>query len=444
MSSHILEHVSALQNQIPAATSVASGKLVRGIGLTLEAVGCQMPVGSQCLVQTIDGQIEAEVVGFAENVTYLMPTEAVKGIVPGSRVEPLDREQGLPVGMSLLGRVVDGNGQPLDGLGAIKPEKRVPLNKPPINPLLRKPIDKPLDVGVRAINSVITVGLGQRMGLFAGSGVGKSVLLGMMTRGTAADVVVVGLVGERGREVKEFIQDILGEEERQKSVVVAAPADTSPLMRLKGCETAVTIAEYFRDKGMNVLLLVDSLTRYAMAQREIALAVGEPPATKGYPPSVFARLPALVERAGNGKDGQGSITAFYTVLTEGDDLQDPIADAARAILDGHIVLSRKMAESGHYPAIDIEASISRVMPMVVSEEHLSASRRIKQVYSNYQQNKDLINIGAYTKGTDPRLDLAIAAEPAINAFLQQNMLQVLPYDESLESMMKLTQGLGKG
>ncbi|MDC0601560.1 flagellar protein export ATPase FliI [Aliiglaciecola sp.] len=438
------QQIQNLQSHVSESTTVASGKLVRGIGLTLEAVGCQMPVGSQCLVQTIDGQIEAEVVGFAENITYLMPTEAVKGIVPGSRVEPLDREQGLPVGMSLLGRVVDGNGKPIDGLGAIKAEKRVSLNKPPINPLLRKPIAQPIDVGVRAINSVITVGLGQRMGLFAGSGVGKSVLMGMMTRGTTADVVVVGLVGERGREVKEFIQDILGEEERKKSVVVASPADTSPLMRLKGCETAVAIAEYFRDKGMNVLLLIDSLTRYAMAQREIALAVGEPPATKGYPPSVFARLPALVERAGNGQEGQGSITAFYTVLTEGDDMQDPIADAARAILDGHIVLSRILAESGHYPAIDIEASISRVMPTVVSEEHLSASRRIKQVYSNYQQNKDLINIGAYTKGTDPRMDLAIAAEPAINAFLQQSMQQVLPYDESLEGMMALTKGLGNG
>lgn len=442
MTSSILEKIKSLQSHIPEAPSIASGKLVRGIGLTLEAVGCQMPVGSQCLVQTIDGQIEAEVVGFAEKITYLMPTEAVKGIVPGSRVQPLDREQGLPVGMSLLGRVVDGNGQPLDGLGAIKAEKRVPLNKPPINPLLRRPIEKPLDVGVRAINSMITVGLGQRMGLFAGSGVGKSVLMGMMTRGTSADVVVVGLVGERGREVKEFIQDILGDEERQKSVVVASPADTSPLMRLKGCETAVAIAEYFRDKGMNVLLLIDSLTRYAMAQREIALAVGEPPATKGYPPSVFARLPALVERAGNGRDGQGSITAFYTVLTEGDDLQDPIADAARAILDGHVVLSRTLADSGHYPAIDIEGSISRVMPMVVSDEHMLASRRIKQVYSNYQQNKDLISIGAYTKGTDPRMDLAIAAEPAINAFLQQGMKQVLPYDESLEGMMALTKGLG--
>lgn len=443
MSAQILANIKALHQQIPKAPIVAAGKLVRGIGLTLEAVGCQMPVGSQCLIQTVDGEIEAEVVGFGENITYIMPTQAVKGIVPGSRVQPLNREQGLPVGMSLLGRVVDGNGQPLDGLGAIQAEKRVPLTRPPMNPLLRKPITRPLDVGVRAINSIITVGSGQRMGLFAGSGVGKSVLMGMMTRGTTADVVVVGLVGERGREVKEFIQDILGEEERQKAVVVAAPADTSPLMRLKGCETAVTIAEYFRDKGMNVLLLIDSLTRYAMAQREIALAVGEPPATKGYPPSVFARLPALVERAGNGSETQGSITAFYTVLTEGDDLQDPIADSARAILDGHIVLSRELADSGHYPAIDIEASISRVMPMVVSPEHLQTARRIRQVYSTYQRNRDLISIGAYTRGNDPRIDLAINAEPAINAFLQQGTQQILTFDESLETMYKLGTGLGK-
>ncbi|GAC18748.1 flagellar protein export ATPase FliI [Paraglaciecola arctica] len=443
MSTAMLERIKRLKDQVPQAPIVACGKLVRGIGLTLEAVGCQMPVGSQCLIQTMEGEIEAEVVGFAENITYLMPTEAVKGIVPGSRVQPLNREQGLAVGMDLLGRVVDGNGQPLDGLGPIKAEKRVPLSRPPMNPLLRKPITQPLDVGVRAINSIVTVGLGQRMGLFAGSGVGKSVLMGMMTRGTAADVVVVGLVGERGREVKEFIQDILGEEERAKSVVVAAPADTSPLMRLKGCETAVTIAEYFRDKGLNVLLLIDSLTRYAMAQREIALAVGEPPATKGYPPSVFARLPALVERAGNGSENQGSITAFYTVLTEGDDLQDPIADAARAILDGHIVLSRDLADSGHYPAIDIESSISRVMPMVVSEEHVLGARRIRQVYSNYQRNRDLISIGAYSKGTDPRIDLAINAEPAINAFLQQGMQQIIDFEHSIADMATLSGGLGK-
>lgn len=444
MTNGFSQYFRELSSRVKSPPIVAAGKLVRGIGLTLEAVGCQMPVGSQCLVQTVDGEIEAEVVGFGENITYLMPTEAVRGIVPGSRVMPLNRLGGLAVGMGLLGRVVDGNGQPLDGLGPIDTDVRVATNKPPINPLTRKPITQALDVGVRAINALNTVGMGQRMGLFAGSGVGKSVLLGMMTRGSQADVVVVGLIGERGREVKEFIHDILSEEERKRAVVVAAPADTSPLMRLKGCETAVTIAEYFRDQGMNVLLLIDSLTRYAMAQREIALAVGEPPATKGYPPSVFARLPALVERAGNGSDRQGSITAFYTVLTEGDDLQDPIADASRAILDGHIVLSRQLADSGHYPAIDIEASISRVMPAVVSEEHLLQARRIRQVYSTYKQNQDLIAIGAYARGSDPRIDLAIKAEPAINAFLQQGMTNVLPYDESLQAMTALASGLGTG
>lgn len=443
MAQTLSDKIHALIDQVPKAPAIASGKLVRGIGLTLEAIGCNMPVGSQCLVQTIDGEIEAEVVGFADDITYLMPTENVKGIIPGSRVHPLQKETGLPVGNALLGRVIDANGAPLDGLGKIQTQKRVPTTSSPINPLLREPINEPLDVGVRAINSMITVGNGQRMGLFAGSGVGKSVLMGMMTRGTQADVVVVGLVGERGREVKEFIQDILTEEDRAKAVVVAAPADTSPLMRLKGCETAVTVAEYFRDQGKNVLLLIDSLTRYAMAQREIALAVGEPPATKGYPPSVFARLPALVERAGRGNKQQGSITAFYTVLTEGDDLQDPIADAARAILDGHIVLSRKLADSGHFPAIDVEASISRVMPNIVGEQHIQESRRIRQIHALYQQNKDLISIGAYTRGSDPRIDLAIAAESAIKAFYQQGMKQVITFDESYNTMSTLASGLNQ-
>ena len=282
------------------------------------------------------------------------------------------------------------------------------------------------------------------MGLFAGSGVGKSVLLGMMTRGTTADVVVVGLIGERGREVKEFIEEILGAEGRARSVVVAAPADASPLMRLKGSETALTIAEYFRDQGLNGLLLMDSLTRYAQAQREIALAIGEPPATKGYPPSVFAKLPALVERAGNGAEGQGSITAFFTVLTEGDDLQDPIADAARAILDGHIVLSRELADSGHYPAIDIEKSISRVTPMVTSEEHMMMARTVKQCYSLYQQNRDLITIGAYQKGADPRLDQAIAIRPKLEQFLQQKMKEVVSYGDCLQALHQVAMTLLRG
>lgn len=441
MTLALTEHIQNIRQSLPIAMPIASGKLVRGVGLTLEAIGCQIPIGGRCRVQTMSGKVEAEVVGFANEVTYLMPAESIKGIVPGSLVEPIAHDSGLGVGDALLGRVLDGNGDPLDGKGPIRFEKRISTQAPPINPLQRKAVGEPLDVGVRTINSMLTVGKGQRMGLFAGSGVGKSVLMGMMTRGTTADVVVVGLIGERGREVKEFIEDILTADDMAKAVVVAAPADTSPLMRLKGSETAITIAEYFRDKGKNVLLLMDSLTRYAMAQREIALAVGEPPATKGYPPSVFAKLPALVERAGNGNQYQGSITAFYTVLTEGDDLQDPIADAARAILDGHIVLSRSLAESGHYPAIEIEASISRVMPQVVSAEHEQNARNIKRVYSAYQQNKDLINLGAYARGSDATIDLSIAAAPAINAFLQQGTKQVISFEQGFEALQTLGQGL---
>jgi flagellum-specific ATP synthase len=441
MTLALADQIKEINKAVYHCKAINAGKLVRGVGLTLEAIGCQIAVGGRAMVQTMQGRVEAEVVGFANNITYLMPTESIKGIVPGSFVEAISSDSGLAVGENLLGRVVDANGSPLDGLGPIETTHRVSTNPPPINPLVRKPVNEPLDVGVRAINAVITVGKGQRMGLFAGSGVGKSVLLGMMTRGTSADVVVVGLIGERGREVKEFIDDILSTEDRKKAVVVAAPADTSPLMRLKGSETAVTIAEYFRDQGKNVLLLMDSLTRYAMAQREIALAIGEPPATKGYPPSVFAKLPALVERAGNGTAQQGSITAFYTVLTEGDDLQDPIADAARAILDGHIVLSRELADSGHYPAIDIESSISRVMPQVVSEQHDQQARLIKRVYSTYQQNKDLINIGAYARGSNPNIDLSISAAPAIDAFLQQGIKQIIDMNKTLETVNTLASGI---
>jgi flagellum-specific ATP synthase len=414
-----------------------AGRLVRVVGLTLEAVGVKAAIGSQCLVETAQGDLIAEIVGFSKDITFLMPEQSLQGVLPGARVVPLTTKFRLPLSMELLGRVVDGVGNPLDGKGPIKNSDTYHINSKPINPLSRRAITEPLDVGVRAINSFLTVGIGQRMGLFAGSGVGKSVLLGMMTRGTTADVIVVGLIGERGREVKEFIEEILGEEGRARSVVVAAPADNSPLMRLKGCETSVQIAEYFRDQGLNVLLLVDSLTRYAQAQREIALAVGEPPATKGYPPSVFSKLPQLVERAGNGGDGQGSITGFFTVLTEGDDLQDPIADAARAILDGHIVLSRSLADAGHYPAVDIEGSISRVMPMVTSDEHQQLARQLKQVYSLYQQNKDLIAIGAYSRGNDPRIDQSIDLMPVITFFLQQKMLEVIPYDQSLAQLQEI-------
>ena len=437
-SEKLIETLKQCDQHVHSYKTSVAGRLVRVVGLTLEAVGVRASVGSQCIVETSAGELIAEVVGFEGEKTYLMPEQSLQGVIPGARVIPIGKKAQIPLSMDLLGRVIDGVGKPLDGGPNIKSQDEYQRSNEPINPLARRAISEPLDVGVRSINSFLTVGKGQRMGLFAGSGVGKSVLLGMMTRGTNADVIVVGLVGERGREVKEFIEEILGEEGRARSVVVAAPADNSPLMRLKGCETAMLVAEYFRDQGLNVLLLLDSITRYAQAQREIALAVGEPPATKGYPPSVFSRLPQLVERAGNGGEGQGSITAFFTVLTEGDDLQDPIADAARAILDGHIVLSRELADSGHYPAVDIEKSISRVMPMVSSEEHQLMAQQMRQIYSIYQQNQDLIAIGAYTQGADPKIDAAIRANPAINLFLQQKMKDVLPYDQSLLQLQELT------
>ncbi|MDN3614413.1 MAG: flagellar protein export ATPase FliI [Vibrio gallaecicus] len=424
----LAERLSQYKVQGLKSRPIASGRLVRVVGLTLEATGCKAPIGSLCLVETMSGEMEAEVVGFSGDNLYLMPSEQITGILPGARVTPVTAESGIPVGMELLGRVIDGVGNPLDGLGAIYTEHRASFNSDPINPLSRKPISEPLDVGLKAINGLLTVGKGQRIGLFAGSGVGKSVTLGMMTRGTTAQVVVVGLIGERGREVKEFIEEILGEDGRKRSVVVAAPADSSPLMRLKGCQTALTVAEYFRDQGLDVLLLMDSLTRFAQAQREIALSVGEPPATKGYPPSVFAKLPALVERAGNGSDEQGSITAFFTVLTEGDDLQDPIADASRAILDGHIVLSREMADAGHYPAIDVEKSVSRVMPQITTEEHVMMSKAVRQVLSICRKNQDLVSIGAYKPGTDQAIDSAFTLKPRLDDYLQQKMKETVPYD----------------
>ncbi|MCX7180230.1 MAG: FliI/YscN family ATPase, partial [Proteobacteria bacterium] len=334
-------------------------------------------------------------------------------------------------------RVLDGNGRPLDGRGPIETKQSRSLQGSSVNPLSRAPISRSLDVGVRAINSLLTVGRGQRLGLFAGSGLGKSVLLGMMARYTEAEVIVVGLIGERGREVKEFIEDILGKEGMRRSVVVAAPADTNPLMRLQGASYATAIAEEFRDQGRQVLLIMDSLTRYAMAQREIALAIGEPPVTRGYPPSVFARLPQLVERAGNGTEGGGSITAFYTVLAEGDDQQDPIAEAARAILDGHIVLSRHLADAGHYPAIDIEQSISRAMTNLITPPHLAHVRQFKLLYSRYQRSRDLIAVGAYASGSDPVLDQAILLHPLLERFLQQDLHERANYPESLSKLNQL-------
>ncbi len=412
------------------------GRLRRVVGLTLEAEGCEAAMGSRCLVDTADGvALETEVVGFADDRLLLMPVSEMHGVLPNARVRPCARLGGLPVGEGLLGRVIGADGVPLDDLGPLDLDEHAALKRDPINPMARKPIDTPLDTGVRAINALLTVGRGQRLGLFAGSGVGKSTLLGMMTRYTDADVVVVGLIGERGREVKEFVEQTLGVEGRARAVIVAAPADAPPLKRLRGAQYATAIAEWFRDRGLRVLLLMDSLTRYAQAQREIALAIGEPPATKGYPPSVFALMPALVERAGNDANGRGSITAFYTVLTEGDDHRhDPIADAARAILDGHIVLSRDLAEAGHYPSIDIEASISRVMPAVVNKEQMQAAQRFRKVYSAYRQQRDLIAVGAYQKGADAQVDQAIAMWPRILKFLQQEVDEPVTLREAQERL----------
>ena len=430
----------------------ASGRVVRATGLVLEAVGLRTPLGSACRIEiTAPGSdrpdfAEAEVVGFSGDKLFLMPLAEISGLVPGARVFPLGDGEGtgarrFPLGDALLGRVVDGNGRPLDGGAPLDDVPHGTLASPPMNPLARAPIDTQIDVGIRAINTLLSIGRGQRMGLFAGSGVGKSVLLGMMARYTGADVIVVGLIGERGREVKDFIDNILGEEGRRRSVVVAAPADTSPLQRLQGAAYATRVAEHFRDAGLSVLLIMDSLTRYAMAQREIALAIGEPPATKGYPPSVFAKLPGLVERAGNGETGGGSITAFYTVLTEGDDQQDPIADSARAILDGHVVLSRALAESGHYPAIDIEASISRAMTAIVGGGQQQRAQQFKQLFSRYQRNRDLISVGAYSPGHDPSLDRAVELYPSIEHFLQQGIGERADINDSQQALSALLGGV---
>jgi len=433
------------------------GTLTRVAGLVLEAAGIRVPVGSVCQVQTEGpghAPVNAEVVGFSGDRAFLMPTGEVHGLASGARVRPRpvpmiaprlgaenhpwrrseDRGLHLPMGDGLLGRVIDPHGHPMDRLGPLDLVHNEPMTRRPINAMDRDPVRQPLDTGVRAINALLTVGRGQRIGLFAGTGVGKSVLLGMMARYTQADVIVVGLIGERGREVKEFIEDILGEEGLQRSVVVAAPADAPPLTRMQGATYATAIAEHFRDRGAHVLLLMDSLTRYAMAQREIALAIGEPPATKGYPPSCFAKLPQLVERSGNGLNGVGSITAFYTVLSEGDDQQDPIADAARGILDGHIVLSRELAEAGHYPAIDVERSVSRVMTSVAAPEHIDAARRVRQLLAKFNKARDLIQLGAYQPGHDPELDAAVRSHGAIAALLQQNMHEPAALAASLRQL----------
>lgn len=425
-----LDH-AASQLRIPEV--LAEGRLVNLSGMRLQVEGLNAGIGSRCLIHTgkRDG-VEAEVIGFNGDRLILMCEGGAEGLKPGARVTQLTGSGRVAVGADLLGRVIDGAGQPLDGFPRAPGELTVPLRGEAINPMDRTAIDTPLDVGVRAINSLVTIGRGQRMGLFAGSGVGKSTLLGMMTRFTSADVIVVGLVGERGREVREFVEDSLGPEGLARSVVVATPADTSPLMRVAGCWRATAIAEYYRAQGLNVLLLIDSLTRFAHAQREIGLAAGEPPVSRGYTPSVFSLLPTLIERAGN--VGAGSITAIYTVLTEGDDLQDPVADSARAILDGHIVLSRQTAESGLFPAIDVEASVSRSMMQIVNNEHLQQSRLVKEAFATYRANRDLISVGAYRHGSDPKIDMAIQSQGAIRQLVEQPLDQPADFNASLAAL----------
>jgi len=422
-----------------AAARVA-GRLVRLNGILLECVGCPLVTGQLCRIESADGSfIDAQAVGFNRDITYLMPFKQPTGLMAGARVFPEDKAQEVLIGESWLGRVVSGLGEPIDGKGKLGGSDVLPASAPSINPLTRQPVAEPLDVGVKAINGMLTIGKGQRVGLMAGSGVGKSVLLGMITRQTKAQVVVVGLIGERGREVKEFIDHSLGAEGLAKSIVVAAPADESPLMRLKATELCHAIAAWFRDRGYDVLLLVDSLTRYAMAQREIALSLGEPPATKGYPPSAFGIIPRLVESAGN-SESSGSMTAIYTVLAEGDDQQDPIVDCARAVLDGHIVLTRKLAEAGHYPAIDIAQSISRCMTQITPREHQQAARALKQHYAAYMEIKPLIPLGGYVAGADPAVDKAVKVFPAIVRFLTQEMHEAAPLEQVQGQMQKLFPG----
>ncbi len=399
-----------------------SGTLVRLVGLTLETRGIMAPLGACCEVMGKDGhRVEAEVVGFNDKTLYLMPFTDPVGVGPGDTVRVMSNSGQVRLGNELLGRVIDGRGMPIDG----KPMPHLPdqlsLLGCPLNPMERGPIEEILDVGVKAINGALTIGRGQRIGLVAGSGVGKSVLLGMLTRFTKADIVVIGLIGERGREVQAFIHESLGEEGLAKSVVIAAPANVSPVLRLKATHMTHVVAEYFRDQGKNVLMLCDSLTRVAHAQREIGLAIGEPPTAKGYPPSVFALLPNLIERGGVGRHGHGSITSIYTVLAEGDDGNDPIVDIARASLDGQVMLSRRLADQAHYPAIDLNGSISRVMQTLVNSDELKQSNKLRRLWSVYQQNADLVQVGAYEAGSNPELDEAIRIREQMVDFLRQDM-----------------------
>jgi flagellum-specific ATP synthase len=422
---------------VPVATP--TGRLVAVQGLLLESVGVRLHTGQRCRVELVDGDwLDAQVVGFRDKVTYLMPFKKADGLVTGARVLPAAGPSSIQIGPQWMGRMVNGLGEPIDGLGRLGGDQILSTTPPRVNPLRKAPVEEPLDVGVRAINAMLTIGKGQRVGLMAGSGVGKSVLLGLITRQTVADVIVVGLIGERNREVREFVEKSLGPEGLKRAVLVVAPADESPLMRVMATELCHSVAAHFRDRGQNVLLLCDSLTRYAMALREVALSLGEPPATRGYPPSVFSNLPQLCESAGNGENPDGSMSAIYTVLAEGDDQQDPVVDSARAILDGHIVLTRELAERGHYPAIDVAQSISRCMAQVVTPDHAQAARRLKAAMAKHARVRDLIPLGAYQPGADPETDRAVKLHPHIEAFLCQGTREDAPFGpcvDQLKAMM---------
>jgi flagellum-specific ATP synthase len=416
------------------------GRVSQVVGMVIEGIGPAAAVGDVCHI-SVAGRpqpIPAEVVGFRDEKILLMPLGEVRGIEPGCRIMPLGASAQASVGKGLLGRVLDGMGQPIDEKGPIDYEGEAPLYARPLNPVLRKRIAQPVDVGVRAINALLTIGRGQRMAIFSGSGVGKSTLLGMMARHTTADVNVIALIGERGREVREFLEKDLGEEGRKRSVVVVATSDQHPLLRMRGAYLATALAEYFRDQGKDVLFMMDSITRFAMASREVGLAIGEPPTAKGYTPSVFAQLPRLLERAGT-TSGPGSITGIYTVLVDGDDLMDPIADAIRAIADGHIVLSRDLANQNHYPAIDVLASISRVMGDIVAPEQIETRNKLVALLATYRRSEDLINIGAYVVGSNPNIDYAIKKTPEINAFLRQAVAEKVPHADALNQMKALFQ-----
>ena len=414
------------------------GRVSQVVGLVIEGIGPAAAVGDACQM-TLTGQpqaIPAEVVGFRDEKTLLMPLGEVRGIEPGCRIMPLGAPAQARVGKGLLGRVLDGMGQPIDEKGPMDYEDEVPLYARPVNPVLRRRISQPVDVGVRTINALLTIGKGQRMAIFSGSGVGKSTLLGMMARHTTADVNVIALIGERGREVREFLEKDRGEEGRKRSVVVVATSDRHPLLRMRGTYLATALAEYFRDQGKDVLFMMDSITRFAMASREVGLAVGEPPTAKGYTPSVFAQLPRLLERAGT-THGPGSITGIYTVLVDGDDLMDPIADAIRSIADGHIVLSRDLANQNHYPAIDVLASISRVMGDIVAPEQMETRNKLVALLATYRRSEDLINIGAYVAGTNPNIDYAVKKIPEINSFLRQAVAERVSHADAFDQMKAL-------